>query len=347
MLLQTTMEEDESTEQRLKSWRRRLQDPSLIQRFQAEHDNGARRDAAAAPTFTLIHTPWQLVHASSKNETTTTTASSTLAHYPLEDHLTIRQAQNEGFCQESLHKGVACAREGKANEAKFHYQQGLDLMPDHVDLLVAMGALLANQQNFVAALQHLQKAVSLDPQHANAADYLRQVQAAAQQPITKTTKSAAARQDVLLEQSLTQRSVGSAVLAGVAGSSGVAAAAAGATAQYDLLPDSASDDAESSLSSRKQRRKRKKRKDKKRHKRKRRHRKRDDDSSNNDDNDDAVDDSSNDASSSSDDRRRRRKKRRRKKRSKKRRRSDDGSFSSSGTVDSLKLVDKKLKHHDA
>lgn len=341
------MEEGESTEQRLKSWRRRLQDPSLIQRFQAEHDNGARRDVATAPTFTLIHTPWQLVHASSRNETTTTTASSTLAHYPLEDHLTIRQTQNEGFCQESLHKGVACAREGKANEAKFHYQQGLDLMPDHVDLLVAMGALFANQQNFMAALQHLQKAVSLDPQHANAADYLRQVQAAAQQPITKTTKSAAARQDVLLEQSLTQRSGGSAMLAGVAGSSGVAAAAAGATAQYDLLPDSASDaEEESSLSSRKQRRKRKKRKDKKKRKRKRRHRRQDEDSSNNGDNA-SSDASSNDASSSSDDdRRRRRKKRRRKKRSKKRRRSDDGSLSSSGTVDSLKLVDKKLKHHD-
>lgn len=294
-----------------------MQDPSLIRRFQKTQgtsNRGGDDGGGSLPAFALLNTPcWKLVD-SSTNETMT---------YPLVDHLTIRQNQNENFCATCLAQGVALAKQGKADQAKVHYQQGLDLMPQHVDLLVAMGALLANQHDFSQALQHLQQAVTLDPQHAHAADYLRQVREGAQRPTTKASKSVAARQDVLMEQSLAQK--------GVATTRG-----SGAMTEYELLPEYSSNEEEAS---RRKRRKRKKRKDKKKRKRRKRKRRNDDSSSESYD-----DDSSDDDDASSYDRRRRRKRHRRKRSKKSRRRSDDESLSSSDTVDSLKLIDKKLKH---
>ena len=340
---------NDEIQQRLKSWRRRLQDPSLIPRFRAEHKLGntdketthtkhhqqqqCDEEGGTGLAFPLLHIPWSLRVDSS--------AGAPAVKFPRQDHLTIRQTQNENFCQECLHQGVACAREGKLKEASFHYQQGLDLMPQHVDLLVSMGALLANQQKYDQALNHLQKAVALDPQHGNAADYLAQVRAAANGPTMKTTKYLSARQDVLMEQSLLSQGggVGATVKSSSRGGTMAAASATvgSATAQYDLLPEHSEEGEESS----RKRKRRKKQKEKKKHKRRRRRRRRRDEDS---DSSDDTDSSLSSYDSSSEDDRRKRKKRRCHKRSKKKRRSEDASLSSSGTVDSLQLVDKKLKH---
>ena len=350
---------------KLQSLRRRLQDPSLIRRFQREYASTKIMDTTdkdcdgmnsldtttTTILFGLLREPWLLVESTETQSSHTTAPhlhGGETKKYPTEDRLTIRQAQNEGFCRDCLEQGVAAAKQGNAKQAQIHYQQGLDLMPQHVDLLVAMGALLANQQKFNESIQRLQQAVTLDPQHATAKEYLSQVQAAAaaRSSFTKTSKSAAARQDVLMEQSLlldkgkrkkdtaTSTATGATLIA--SGEAATTKATSG-TEQYELLPDS-SDEEESRKHS-----KRKKRKEKKKRKKRRKRRKRDEY-----DSEDSLSDASSSTSSLSSYDRRRRKKRRRRKRSKRSDRTDEESLASSsqsnGTVNSLKLVSQKLKH---
>ena len=65
-----------------------------------------------------------------------------------------------------LNKGIATAQQGKLVHGQFHSQQDLDLMSQCIDLLVALGALIANQQAHDVVLQHLEKAARIMPMPA-------------------------------------------------------------------------------------------------------------------------------------------------------------------------------------
>lgn len=365
--------DQQEQEDRLISWRRRLNDPSLIRRFQNDHaaDNirtddpeqsadardGNLNARAESPTFRLLRIPWKLVNASTasplakksteeepksaddkdSNGGSCEDHATRHRYYPPLHHLEIRAQQNQAFCDECLHLGVAEARKGNLSQALKYYQQGLDLIPTHADLLVAKGAALATQQKYSEAVPLLQQALKTEPQHATAGDYLQQVQTALNKS-SKTTKAVAAQNDVLMEQSLQQKNKKGGARKEM---SGVAVSAAGA--EYELLPEEDSGSSDTDDAEGESRRKRRKRRRKDRKKRKRRKRRRREDS-----------EASDSASSSSDDRRRRRHK---KSKRKKRRRTaasadDDGSSVSSrngdstGTVDSLRLIPHKLKHDE-
>jgi tetratricopeptide (TPR) repeat protein len=333
-----------TTEERLASWRRRLQDPSLVRRFLSQQQNESKYDEKIR--FELdCPVPWQwqdqgVLRSSGEvggkdNNRTDGAKDAAVLSYPQTDYLTIRRQQNDRFCQECLGQGVAAARDGKLTQADDYYQQGLELQPQHVDLLVAYGASLANQQNYTKAVEQLERATSLDPQEqSNAATYLSQVrQAMTRRP--KVVKSVAARQDVLLEQSLQQNNRSNGAVPAT-----VTTTTAAHTSQlsqqgpttYELLPSEEDDDHDEDSG-----RRRKDRKSKKRRKHRKERRRVDSD-------DEAL--SSSDESS----RQRRRRKRRKRKKKQRKRAEKDPSLSSSplsttDTVDSLKLQRRRENGH--
>ena len=156
------------------------------------------------------------------------------------DYLALRRHQNLNFCQSQLIKGMDLGKQHKLLVSKrqqattlkekdqFHllhhyelgrlyqeacrvYQHGLDLVPNHVDLHVALGGLHFNHGEVDQALQVLERALQIDPHHANAQLYTKQIrqrqqededqQRASQKRKRGQSKQQAIRQDVLLEQS--------------------------------------------------------------------------------------------------------------------------------------------------
>jgi tetratricopeptide (TPR) repeat protein len=223
------------------------------------------------------------------------------------DYLSLRRQQNRAWADERLHTGIQLAQQNKFTQAEKAYQQGLDLVPNHVDLMVAAAALHANQgtnsgsrdsrYHQTRALQLLEQALREDPHHANAAQYQREIQAhqqkqqlAHQLAAQRPAKADRAMQDASLERSF---EIGHTTNGG----GGASASAVNNATAYPLLgSDSEHDRDDDNDDDEKPSRKHKKRKHKKRHKKKskrhHRHRRRSssyyDSNSDTDDNDNRV-----------------------------------------------------------
>jgi tetratricopeptide (TPR) repeat protein len=229
------------------------------------------------------------------------------------DYLSLRRQQNRAWADERLYTGIQLAQLNKYTLAEKAYQQGLDLVPNHVDLMVAAAALHANQgiakvsdnrggdSDFhqTRALQLLEQALREDPQHANAAMYKKEIEAyqqkqqlAATLAAQRPAKADRAMQDASLERSF---EIGNTTNGGCGAS---ASAAVNSATAYPLLGSDSEhdrDDHDRDKRSRKKKHKHKKR-HKKKSKRHHRHRRRSssyyDSDSDTDDNDNYDDEDS-------------------------------------------------------
>lgn len=281
-----------------------------------------------------------------------------LATGQLTDYLSLRRQQNRAWADERLHTGIQFAKDKKYVQAEKAYQQGLDLVPNHVDLMVAAAALHANQgtvsgngnrggrNNYhqTRALQLLEQALRENPQHANAIKYKLEIEAHQQKQhlavtlaATRPAKADRAMQDASLERSF---EIGRT-------NSGVASASAvnnnNATA-YPLLGSDSEHDHDDDDDDK---RRKKKRKHKKRHKKrsKRHHGHRRRSSSYYDSDSDTDNDSEDDSVVSSRKRSRGKTKRKDKKRSRGRKEElEPTKETTAGVVPEL-VVDNK-SHHD-
>ena len=131
--------------------------------------------------------------AHSKNKGTQATPSPPpVVSFLQESYLDLRRQQNIGWAEERLVEGVAFSKsesEHAFRKAESCYKKGLDIVPDHADLLTAYGALLASapssrnpglyggshhdqsKNRTDEALDLLDKALALDPDHKNAKMY--------------------------------------------------------------------------------------------------------------------------------------------------------------------------------
>jgi tetratricopeptide (TPR) repeat protein len=209
------------------------------------------------------------------------------------DYLSLRRQQNRAWADERLLQGIQYAKEKKYAQARKSYQQGLDLVPNHVDLMVAQAALYANPKHtrgsgsgsasgadYHRALQLLEQALRENPQHANALQYKQDIEAhqqkqqLAQQLALRQQAQRPAKQDRAMQDASLERSFE----IGNGGASSAVATNSNETAYPLLGSDSerAHDDDDDDEHDDNDKRRKKKRKHKKRHKKKskRRHRRR-------------------------------------------------------------------------
>ncbi|CAM9462322.1 unnamed protein product [Choristocarpus tenellus] len=87
---------------------------------------------------------------------------------------TVREKQNRSWADKRVKKGVELARKGQHQAAVDLYSQALGTCPDHDDGLVARGAAYATMGRLHHAQADLQRALRLDAENANAAQYLKE-----------------------------------------------------------------------------------------------------------------------------------------------------------------------------
>jgi tetratricopeptide (TPR) repeat protein len=116
----------------------------------------------------LSYTPWKLRFASAESPSDVV--------YPSFSYLDLRLKQNESWATSRLQEGVEYAKKGKVNEAEECYQEGLGLVPMHSELLVAYGALCANQGRIQEGIAKLEMALEADPNVPNAREFLTTIQ---------------------------------------------------------------------------------------------------------------------------------------------------------------------------
>jgi tetratricopeptide (TPR) repeat protein len=361
-------------------WQRLLSDPSLVPCFLDEPSVTETVGRIDSTTAGLTYIPWKLavvgdhhVHdsasipvvapstkdndngtdsndqkpaATSNTNSSISGSSNTLAqqqYFPSQDYLSLRRLQNRAWADQRLLQGIQYAKQLKYAQAENAYRQGLDLVKNHVDLLVASAALHANQGKRDRALLLLEQALQENPNHANALEYKQEIEAYQQQQAQKLAQRPAkadrAMQDASLERSFES-------------GNGVAKASADVTNEtaYPLLGSEEEDDDDGHH-------RKKKRKRKKRHKKtsKRRHRRRsyDSDSSRDDDDGDDDDDGSISSEAEEDSSRKRSRRRRKKQRRKERRRSDDRKEEPSVTKETTQVQEpidhgsRRDKNNDA
>ena len=130
--------------------------------------------------------------------------------FPLFSYLDLRRQQNTAWATDRLTEGNAILFEDP-RKAESLYKQGLDLVPDHVELLVGYGKLLAQTKRRPLALAKFQHALEVDPDCISAKENLergRQHEILLRQESRKVAapvlRESSAFQDVLLERSLAQ-----------------------------------------------------------------------------------------------------------------------------------------------
>ena len=144
----------------ISSIKRRILDKSSLLKF----DEGPMED-------TLSHFPWSLGH-SFADENDQDVHGRGRRCFLEESFIDLRYRQNVEWAEERLVEGVAFARNiDTLSQAETSYQEGLKIDPLNANLLTAYGALLANQGNTEKALEMLDKALHIEPDHGNAKSY--------------------------------------------------------------------------------------------------------------------------------------------------------------------------------
>lgn len=237
--------------------------------------------------------------------------------YPIDsDYLDLRLEQNERAANRKLEQGRAAATAGDLVAARNCFAEGLDLVPDHADLLQATRELLQQQQALLVQ-QQVSTTTTVRPKQRSGL----------------TEKSAQALQNALLERALED---------------GQRMPNGSEDGAYPLLQSS--DEDEGGQKKRSRESKAKKQRSKKQHRKTKKRRRRRDSSSENEDLSSSVASTSDHSSESDSDahrRRQRRKRRRNKRRRGRRKRGDDNDDNcgddddDDGTVDSCLVTRRR------
>jgi tetratricopeptide (TPR) repeat protein len=235
----------ETTERGMDLWEKRLLDPSRLDAYanydaEFSHTPWVLQTVETLPPETSLSVPDHDTNpiAAIANDKTNAPLERQQQHhamaYPDVDYLTLRSRQNLSWSSRQLEQGIQAAQKEDYTTARHHYQQGLDLVPRHADLLVAYGSLEANQGKWDRAQQLLQQALEVDATHVNARRYLeeiRQAVALRQRRSGLADKSAVALRDASLEQQMMQTATT------IQSSTVATAATATEDNPYPLLPE--------------------------------------------------------------------------------------------------------------
>jgi tetratricopeptide (TPR) repeat protein len=160
-------------------------------------------DEAEPSDQSLSYIAWQLKQSHANNDRSSSS-------FPTFSYLDLRRQQNTAWATDRLTEGNAILFEDP-RKAENLYKQGLDLVPDHVELLVGYGKLLAQTKRRPLALAKFLRALEVDPSCISAKENLervRQHEILLRQESRKVAapvlRESSAFQDVLLERSLAQ-----------------------------------------------------------------------------------------------------------------------------------------------
>jgi tetratricopeptide (TPR) repeat protein len=157
-----------------------------------------------AEPSSLSYIAWQLKQGNDVNNDESSSS------FPPFSYLDLRRQQNTDWATDRLTEGNAILFEDPFR-AENIYKQGLDLVPDHAELLVGYGKLLSSTKRRPLALAQFQRALEVDPDCISAKEHLereRQHAILLRQESRKVAapvlRESSAFQDVLLERSLAE-----------------------------------------------------------------------------------------------------------------------------------------------
>ncbi|RUS70867.1 hypothetical protein EGW08_021367 [Elysia chlorotica] len=84
----------------------------------------------------------------------------------------LKKWQSQKLAHHSVVQGVEMFKKGDYLEAMQHLNRALQVDAENVEALVARGALYANKENFSSAIKDFEEALSHNPKHTNARNYL-------------------------------------------------------------------------------------------------------------------------------------------------------------------------------
>lgn len=197
----------------------------ISRRLYCPLENLEEEDDAVTPEASLSHIPWVLKQQQPQLKEFSN-ASATLdgnlykaangCSFPEFSYLDLRRRQNTAWANDRLQEGneLFFSDPGKAESL---FKQGLDLVPDHVDLLVGYAKFLAQTtKRRPLAIQKLERALEIDPNHEPAKEQLTRVQMQLQallrrqkqqNNIVPAVRESSVFQDVLMERSLASDSL--------------------------------------------------------------------------------------------------------------------------------------------
>lgn len=201
------MEENESSSQTPITWdelRLRIHHPPSI--------NNTPTVREVHPETSLSYIPWtvrQSIKLCADDEVPSSLSSSD-RKFPAFSYLDLRRHQNRAWANDRLTKGNEQYYLNPEQADKF-YQEGIDLVPDHVDLLVAQAKLwMMRRSRPNGAKIQLQEALQFDATHAEAHELMTRLERheAARREILVSrqhqpqTRESSVYQDVLMERNL-------------------------------------------------------------------------------------------------------------------------------------------------
>lgn len=136
------------------------------------YDN--ERKAKQTPEESLSHIPWRLRLAnndapaaprSQQNKPPQDTIMEEIPTFSSWTYLELRRHQNTAWASDRLKEGNELLFINPTR-AETKFLEGLDLVPDHVDLLTAYAKLLITNNDLPAAESKLKQALEIDPNHA-------------------------------------------------------------------------------------------------------------------------------------------------------------------------------------
>jgi hypothetical protein len=177
--------------------------PSNPRLFGSVLVTGSNNESREIISQSLSFIPWTL--RQSVNGTVSEDAS-----FPTTSYLDLRRQQNRAWANDRLSKGNEKFYLDPVKADSF-YQEGLDLVPDHIELLVAQAKLWMQRRNRpLAAKAQLQECLQLDPDHKSAKELLGRLErldasrrGGAPKRVPQTTlETSSAFQDALMERNL-------------------------------------------------------------------------------------------------------------------------------------------------
>lgn len=174
-------------------------------------------DQVECSESTLSFTPWILQYDDTndhgdkmKKDSSIKNQNSFTSFFPPWSYLDLRRQQNCAWATDRLTEGDAILLEDPRKAERF-YKQGLELVPDHVDLLIAYGKLLLQTKHQPLAMAKFQRALQVDPTNTIAKEYWERLQRQSsfmrqemRKPPPPIMRESSAFQDVLLERTLAQ-----------------------------------------------------------------------------------------------------------------------------------------------
>ncbi|KAI8922357.1 hypothetical protein DFJ77DRAFT_21006 [Powellomyces hirtus] len=100
-------------------------------------------------------------------------ADGNLENVPVENYASLRRRQESEYAIRQVKDGIDAFQQNDYETALRKYRTALEQDPNCVDAYVARGALYAKQDQFNKAIQDFKDALDVNPDHANAAAYLR------------------------------------------------------------------------------------------------------------------------------------------------------------------------------